>query len=134
MPTDVSQRARSVIDNVTKWGITPEIQTRLGVFSVIWGMLETNLENTVHALRNEKMGPGMRPSTDATSIADWIRILGQPSPRIPARQHALMEYASLAAIDLMEYRHAVVHGWLVPGKASGVSSFIRNPRWKGEIR
>lgn len=134
MPSDVSQRAQSIIASVTDWGITPEIQKRLGVFGVVWGMFETNLENAVHSLRNERIGPGVRPSTDATPIADWIKVLGQPSTRIPAGRHGLMEYASLAAIDLMEYRHAVVHGWLVPAKDLGFSSFIRNPRWKGETR
>lgn len=132
MSPDVSQRAESILERVATWGITPEIQRRLGAFGVVWGMFETNLERAVLSLQGETIGPGVRPSTDGTPIAEWIKILAQPSTRIPRSEHGLLEYASEAATDLMEYRHAVVHGWLMPSSLG--LSFIRNPRWKGELR
>ena len=74
----------------------------------------------------------MRPSTDKMTVVEWIQALGNPSTKVSEGGQALLREASLAAVDLMEYRHAVVHGWLVPSPLG--PSFIRNPRWKGEIR
>lgn len=37
-----------------------------------------------------------------------------------------------AALDLMDYRHAVVHGTMLP--SSTMPTFIRNPGWHSEVR
>jgi hypothetical protein len=49
---------------------------------------------------------------------------------VPAQQ--VLQMASLAALDLIDYRHAVVHGTMLP--SSTMPTFIRNPSWHGEVR
>lgn len=49
----------------------------------------------------------------------------------PAAQEVVCA-ASLAAFDLMEYRHAVMHGSMLPSPT--MPTFIRRPAWNGEIR
>jgi hypothetical protein len=95
------------------------------------GRFEANLETTLWALKGEQV-KGTRPSTDKTSASDWINELGKTWPQFtPAAQEALRA-ASEAAFDLMEYRHAVMHGSMLPSPT--MPTFIRNPRWNGEIR
>lgn len=89
------------------------------------------METTLWALKGEQVR-GTRPSTDKTTIADWISELGKERPHlVPAAQEVFCA-ASQAAFDLREYRHAVTHGSMLPSPS--MPRFIRNPAWNGEIR
>jgi hypothetical protein len=120
-----------VLSHLEGWGFAPEVQQRLGALGVVWGLFERNLETTLWALRDENV-TGVRPSTDKTSISQWIQLMGENSAKLTPDAQEVMHLASVVAKDLMEYRHAVVHGWLLPFQT--MPGFIRNPRWNGEVR
>ena len=42
-----TERARTVIERLEGWGFPPEVQQRLGVLGIVWGVFETNLEGTL---------------------------------------------------------------------------------------
>jgi|GEM_PF-1452448 len=125
------ENAAHILTRLIGWGFPPEVQQRLGALAVVWGVFEANLETTLWALRGEQV-KGARPSTDKTSVTDWIKELGQTWPRFTPLANEVFRAASLAAFDLMEYRHAVMHGWMLP--SSTMPTFIRNPAWNGEVR
>ena len=106
------------------------MQQRLGALAVVWGLFEANLETTVWALKGEQV-KGTRPSTDKTSVADWME-LGRTRPSFTPLAQEVLSAGSAAARDLMDYRHAVMHGSLLPSPA--MPTFFRNPAWHGEIR
>jgi hypothetical protein len=126
-----TERSLGILARLTDWGFRPEIQQRIGALAVVWGVFESNLETTLWALRGEEVA-GVRPSTDKTQVSDWIRALGADWPQFPREAQDVLRAASLAAYDLMEYRHAIVHGWML--RSPTMPSFIRNPRWHGEQR
>jgi len=121
------KQSKSVLDHLRKQGMSSEVQQRIGAFIVVWGMFETNLEVALWALCDEEVA-GVRPSTDKTRVGQWIDILANGSPKFNPEIQDLLRITALTAKDLMEYRHAIVHGWLMWG-----TTFIRNPRWHGEV-
>ena len=125
------EQARTDLDRLKRWGFPPEVQQRMGVLGIVWGVFETNLENTLWALHEEDVA-GVRPSTDKSTVSDWIKAFGEGSKKFDQEVQDLLRLASLTATDLMEYRHALVHGWLIPFPSG--PTFIRNPRWNGEMR
>lgn len=120
-----------VLARLAGWGFTPEVQQRIGALGVVWGVFESNLETTLWALRDEKVA-GVRPSTDKTTISEWIDAMAEGSAKLTTEAQGVLRSAALAAKDLMEYRHALVHGRLIPFPTMPI--FIRNPRWNGELR
>jgi hypothetical protein len=126
-----TERSSQILARMTGLGFPPEVQQRIGVLAVVWGIFESNLETTIWALRDDEVA-GVRPWTDKTQISDWIKELGKDWSQLPTEAQAVLHIASLAAYDLMEYRHAVVHGWMLPSPT--MPTFIRNPRWHGEER
>lgn len=126
-----TENAAKILTRLSGWGFPPDVQQRLGALAVVWGVFEANLETTLWALRGEQV-KGVRPSTDKTSIADWIKELGSAWPKFTPLAHEVFQAASLAAFDLMEYRHAVMHGSMLPSPT--MPTFIRNPGWNGEVR
>lgn len=125
------EQSLKVLTHLAGWGFPPEVQQRIGALGVVWGVFETNLESTLWAFHDEQV-VGVRPSTDKTSIGDWIDNLAEGSAKFTTESQELLRSASTAARDLMEYRHALVHGSLIP--CHTMPTFIRNPTWKGEIR
>jgi hypothetical protein len=129
---DHNERSAQILAQMAGWGFPPDIQQRIGVLAVVWSIFESNLETTLWALRGEKMD-GIRPSTDKNpQVSDWIKRLGTSWSHLPTEAQEVLRVASLAAHDLMEYRHTLVHGWLLPSPTMPTS--IRNPRWHGEKR
>ncbi len=126
-----TELARQVLAHLEGWGFPTEVQRRLGVLIVVWGVFETNLEVALWALRGEQV-EGVRPSTDKTQLSAWIKELGGPWPNLPDEAQAVLETAARTADDLMQYRHSVLHGWMLPSPT--MPTFIRNPRWHGEDR
>src|SRR4051812_9786885 len=125
------ETSANILARLNDWGFPPEVLQRIGALAVVWGVFEVNLETTLWALKGEQVN-GTRPSTDGTSAADWIKELGTTWPQLPPEAQELFSLASLAAFDLMEYRHALMHGWMLPDAT--MPTFIRNPTWNGEIR
>ena len=123
--------AQAVVDRLSYFGMKPEILARIGAFAVAWGLFETTLERAVWALKNEEI-KGVRPSTDKTQVSDWIATLEHGSSTLTENANATLQVAAKGAVDLMYYRHSLMHGTLVA--FPGSSFFIRNPRWHGEIR
>lgn len=130
-PPSYVGNAAHILTRLSGWGFPREVQQRLGALAVVWGVFEANLETTLWALKGEQV-KGARPSTDKTSVADWIKELGQAWPHFTPLANEVFHAASLAAFDLMEYRHAVMHGWMLPSLT--MPTFIRNPAWNGEVR
>ncbi len=125
------EQSLTVLAHLAGWGFPPEVQQRIGALGVVWGVFETNLETTLWALRDEQV-VGVRPSTDKTSISQWIDSLAEGSAKLSTEAQDVLRSASTAAKDLMEYRHALIHGWLIPFQT--MPTFIRNPTWNREIR
>lgn len=126
-----TERSLQVLARLTSWGFPPEVQQRIGALAIVWGIFESNLETTLWALRGDEVA-GDRPWTDKKQVSDWINQLGKDWPQLPTEAQDVLRVASPAAYDLMEYRHAVVHGWMLPSPT--MPTFIRNPGWYGEKR
>jgi hypothetical protein len=126
-----TENSANILTRLSGWGFPPEVLQRLGALAVVWGVFEAHLETTLWALKGEQV-EGTRPSTDKTSIADWITELGEMWPQFGHATQEVFCAASQAAFDLMEYRHAVMHGSMLPSPT--MPTFIRNPTWNGEIR
>lgn len=126
-----TRNALFVTAKIQELGIPIEIQQKIGVFAVAWGMFESHLERAVWTLEKEEV-EGNRPSTDKTSAHKWIGVLASGSNELSARANEVLGIAGKAARDLMNYRHSLFHGYLVP--LGGTAMFIRNPGWNGEVR
>ncbi|MFA6093897.1 MAG: hypothetical protein WCU88_10100 [Elusimicrobiota bacterium] len=105
-------------------GFPPEVVQRIGALALIWGMFETNLESTLYDLREDKL------SSVSTRISDLIDVMGSSENKLPPAAQKVFANTGLAAKDLMEYRHAIIHGWLIPAPIGPL--FIRNPSWSGK--
>jgi hypothetical protein len=126
-----AQRSLEILARLSGWGFPPDVQQRIGALAVVWSVFETNLEITLWALRGDKVA-GIRPWTDKTQVSDWIKELAKDWPAFPPEAQAVLREASRTAYDLMEYRHALMHGWMLPFPT--MPTFIRNPRWGGVER
>jgi hypothetical protein len=120
-----------VLARLARFGLPREVQQRIGALGVVWGLFESRLEPTLWALSGEKVA-GVRPSTDKKVISQLIADMAKGSTKLTTEAQDVFRSAAHAANDLMEYRHALVHGWVIPFPKMPV--FIRNPRWKGELR
>lgn len=126
------QHAQRILDHLAGWGFPAEVQQRLGAFSVIWTTFETTLEGTLWTLRRETVR-GEEPSTEAGGIGTWIKDLGTETwPDLSEEARALVSVGAAAAADLVAYRHALQHGWMIPSET--MPTFVRNPSWNGEVR
>lgn len=111
------------------FGVTLEMQRRIGTFIVVWGMFELSCEPLVWALYNEDP-TGKHPSTDRKPISDLLSLLDTWVEKNTT--HDFVEQVSLlyaTAQDLVAYRNAIIHGRVFAGPA-----FMSNvPIW-GELR
>jgi hypothetical protein len=126
-----TKNALVAMERLSNLGLPYPIQQRIGAFAVSWGLFESNLERAVWALQKEDV-KGVRPSTDKSQVSDWIAVLENGSGDLTATANEVLRIAAQAAIDLMHYRHALMHGTLVA--LPGAAFIIRNPKWHGELR
>jgi hypothetical protein len=131
MATSSDIDALQIISIVTQWGIEHDTQQRLGVFILLWSLFETELEKALWALAHEDVD-GKKPSTDGPPASEWIKRVKETPSVLSEKSHAILNSAMAAAEDLMDYRHSILHGALVPFSTSAVS--IRNASWYGERR
>jgi hypothetical protein len=120
------------LERLGAWGFSAQTLQRLGGFAIVWGIFESKLEAALWALTGEEV-KGVRPSTNREPISAQIRRLTQHSAHLSNDARAVVADAADAAMNLMEYRHAIMHGAMIPS-ALGGSSFIRNPQWHGVKR
>ena len=125
------ERSLNILAHLADIGLPPKVQQRIGALGIVWGVFELNLETTLWALHEEKV-TGVRPTTDKTSISQWIDAMGKRSSKLNAEGQDMLRLAAIAAKDLMEYRHALVHGWIIPFPTMPI--FLRNPCWNKEVR
>jgi hypothetical protein len=126
-----TRNALLVTAKIQSLGVPVEVQQKIGVFAIAWGLFESHLERAVWGLKNEEV-EGKRPSTDKTFAHNWIEVLGEGSETIGVKGNEVLSLSAQAAKDLMSYRHSLFHGYLVP--LGGTAVFIRNPQWEGEVR
>src|ERR1700742_2514347 len=107
-PPPHTENSVNILTHLGGWGFSPEVQQRLGALAVVWGVFEANLETTLWALEEEQV-KGKRPSTDEATVGKWFKELGNAWPGFTTLAHEVFQAPSLAASDLMEYRHALVH-------------------------
>lgn len=124
--------SRTALGSLNSWGFTPPVLQRLGAFAVAWAIFERNLEVAIWALIGEQV-KGVHPSTDRLPVSKQIDLLRQQSTRLSQGAQEVIANAVSAALDLMDYRHAIMHGAMIPSEVGG-PSFIRNPKWHGEKR
>ena len=125
------ERSLQILAHLAGWGFPPDVQQRIGTLAIVWGVFETNLETALWSLRGDNV-VDLRPWTDTTSVSKWIDELGKDWPQLPSEANDVLRIAALAAKDLMDYRHAVVHGSMIP--SATMPTFTRNPQWNGEKR
>ncbi|PZP47859.1 MAG: hypothetical protein DI601_02270 [Azospirillum brasilense] len=126
-----NDRSLQIIERLARLGLPSDVQHRLGTLAIIWNQFETRLERTLWALRNEQVA-GTRPWTDRNQVSAWISEMAKDHGQLTEDALEVLRIASKAAHDLMEYRHAVFHGWLLPMPPSAI--YVRNPSLRGELR
>ena len=109
------------------FGLTRGMQHRIGLLVIAWGMYECNLELLLWAIKGENPA-GIKPSTDAKPVSDWINRLRNDSKALHERLANGAAIICDCADDLLTFRNAIVHGWLVPVEVGG-PLFLNNPRW-----
>lgn len=129
--TSHSTHAKKAIAKLSKLGFPEPVLMRIGAFGILWTVLESKFEQLVWLLTEENVR-GLRPTTDKTMVSNWIKILGKGATWLTPEANQVLSAAAEAAFDLMEYRHALVHGWIVPFQSAPF--FVRNPSWNGEHR
>lgn len=127
-----TEQSLSICTHLAKSGLPLSLQQRIGAFHIVWSLFESNLETALWKLSEEDVR-GSFPSTDSVPISKWIQKLKLGSPRFSTEANGILHLSAQTAIDLMEYRHALSHGYLCP-IAGGTAVFIRNPKWHGESR
>ena len=123
--------ALTAIEKISELGITPSLQQKIGAFAICWGLFESHLESAIWALQDENVN-GNRPSTEKNTLSEWFACLANGHIDLPLGANAVLKDAAQAADNLMDYRHSLFHGMLVP--IPGAPFFIRNPSWSGEMR
>ena len=110
------------------YGVRSSSLQKIGVFTIVWGMFESELELTVLTVAKEEMSKDKRPSTDAKHIDDLIKSLREKSAQLEKSICNVSKVMCDAAGDLLVLRNAISHGWIVPSKSGGIG-FINNPKW-----
>ena len=121
-----NQQAASAMERLAGWGFSADTQQRVGALTVVWGLFETRLETVIWALSGEIV-QGVTPSTDRLPISKLIDRMENLSVSLPIGSREILQGAATAARDLMEYRHTIMHGWLIP--SAKMPTLIRNPGW-----
>lgn len=116
----------------THLGLTPEIGAKIAAIISFAGAIEHFLERALWRLRG--IDPkGMKPDTDAKIISDLIAMLAKYGDGLATYDHrAFINMWCAAAKSGFVIRHNIAHG--VPMKVGDTLSYMRNPRWEGEIR
>jgi len=131
MPPKYPEQRDQIFVRLYSLGLHPDRLMKIGAFVVAFGLFETRLERAVWALTETNVA-GSRPFTDKVPAAKWLEPFALGNPKLSAKCNAVLHAAAGAAEDLMDYRHTLVHGHLLP--LGGTPMFLRNPAWNKEVR
>jgi hypothetical protein len=126
-----TQCAIDVTHRFSTIGLAPIILQKIGTFAVTWGLFESTLERAVWVVKKEDVR-GKRPSTDKIPPSQWLIAFGRGSSDLSPGANEVLRLAAEAAVDLMDYRHSLMHGTLVA--FPGSSWFMRNTQWHDVVR
>ena len=118
-------------EQLARAGLPAPTLEGIGTFLVVWGLFETALETAVWAIRDERV-KGVRPSTDGPPASEWLKALEKGHPSFSTEANDVLKAGKQAAADLMEYRHCLLHGAMIPFPGGPV--MIRNIGRRGEVR
>ncbi len=125
---DYPSKSTEIQALLMSYGLGPRELMLMGAFVTAYGIFETTLERALWALKGESV-EGVRPFTENMKAEDCFAMFGRGSQKLSDKANAVLEVASLAAIDLHDYRNSMVHGYLVSTGPGSTPSFLRNPRW-----
>lgn len=125
--------ALTAITRIAELGVSLPMQQRIGAFVVCWGLYETRLEGVIWKLTGEEVA-GVRPSTDKGPASGWFDVLAKGSDTLTTEANEVLSIAAKASANLLAYRNSLIHGTLLSFPGANSVTFLRNPRWSGEVR
>ncbi|GAK29434.1 hypothetical protein [Serratia liquefaciens] len=131
MANNYEDRAALIMGQFFEVHLTPERLMKIGAFVVQYGLFETTLERAVWTLTETNV-QGVRPFTEKLNAEGMFTAFGAGNGKLSEKCNAVLQAASLAAIDLSNYRNSLMHGYLTPSETN--PCFLRNPGWNGEVR
>lgn len=131
--TPHNQVAAMAMSRIAELGVALPMQQRIGAFVIYWGLYEAHLEGAIWKLTAEDVS-GVRPSTDKKPVSDWFEVLARGSDDLSVDANRILEVAAQASENLLAYRNSLIHGTLLSFPGSNSVTFLRNPRWSGEVR
>ncbi len=118
---------------MNRLGLTIPMLEKIGAIAVLAGNIEYEIEMTVWALEGHNPA-GKRHSMDGRPISDWIKALADVSSSLPTGNlKNLTVMWCQAAEPAFKCRNSIFHGVTLSSDSERVS-FLKNPRWHGEIR
>lgn len=114
------------------FALTQSMRERIGVLVVTWGIFECNLEPVLWQITGETPTE-VRPTTDGQPVSEWLRRFRASCGTLNNKLAQAGSQVCDTAEDLLVFRNAVIHGWIIP-PAVGGPAFINNPRWFREKR
>ncbi|HAU5793587.1 TPA: hypothetical protein J4786_002994 [Citrobacter amalonaticus] len=131
MTNNYEEKSVLIMGQLIALHLTPERLMKIGAFVVQYGFFETALERAVWTLTETNV-QGIRPFTERLKAEDVFNTFGAGNARLSEKCNTVLQTASLAAIDLSNYRNSLMHGYLIPSETN--PCFLRNPGWNGEVR
>lgn len=124
LPRDAAAAAKSWLIGQ---GFTSDILENIGAFVTLWAAFENRVERVIWSFEG-KPAPNTRPSTDGQPLTKWWETLEKIAEALGPELRPLLHDFVVAGRDLAAYRHAMLHGWVIP-KGVGGPMFLSNPRW-----
>jgi rhodanese-related sulfurtransferase len=128
LPLEVAESAKSWLADQ---GFTSEVLVNIGTFVTLWAAFENRVERVIWSFEG-KPAPHTRPSTDGQPLTQWWETLERKAETLGPELRSVLEDFVIAGRDLAAYRHAMLHGWVIP-KGVGGPMFMSNARW-GELQ
>jgi len=123
----------SALQKLDDDGLTPECQRMLGALIVYAGTFERLIELAAWAVLEVPEVAGTRPKTDKGQISEIIRSIERRTKARSGNLGTAIDLTCAAATDLLAYRNAIAHGWLMPSN-EGRPYFLSNVSFHSEIR
>ncbi|HDP6975958.1 TPA: hypothetical protein P6389_000237 [Escherichia coli] len=131
MNNNYEDRAALIMGQLFAVHLTPDRLMKIGAFVVQYGLFETTLERAIWTLTETDV-QGVRPFTEKLNAESMFSSFGAGNAKLSQKCNAVLQDASLAALDLSNYRNSLMHGYLIPSETN--PCFLRNPGWNGEVR
>lgn len=114
------------------WKLDPLISQKIAALVTYSGSIEYYLERAIW--KSKGIEPkGIRPETDANSITQMIKKFLEFSDSLEVtRERNFIQHWCEAVTSAFVIRNNIVHG--VANVLGDRLSYMRNPRWQGEIR